>query len=99
MTNKNQLRIVRKTQLQQLHDRMPNRFKKPTMTKLPADFLTQPAVEGTRAHEYLSGKLVPQGLPYDPELKLILDDEQPDGSLLYCFKDGSSVAWLPPKVN
>ena len=66
------------------------------MVRVPKGFKPQPP-DGRRAGDYLSGRRDPSLLTEDPELLWIIDDKQPDGSLLYVFKDHSSVAYKPPK--
>lgn len=63
--------------------------------RLPKNFYTVAATEGTRAFEYLSGQRDPLNLTEDPKLLYIIDDENPQGGLLYVFKDHSSVVYKP----
>ena len=52
-------------------------------------------VEGTTAHQYLSGLRDSSDLFTDPDLIAIVHDEHPDGGLLYVFSDYSSVVYKP----
>ena len=74
------------------------RFKEVVM-KLPRDFRSIDATEGTRAYEYLTRALPSSVLTVDPELLFIMDDKSPEGGLLYVFKDHSSVAFTPRTVH
>jgi hypothetical protein len=71
-----------------------SRFVETVMT-LPKGIVYKAATEGTTAHEYLTQKRAVTGLMDDADLCLIVNDNHPDGGLLYLFKDHSSVAYMP----
>ena len=60
-------------------------------------FRPTPASPGTRAYEYISGLRNISSLQNDPDLLVAIDDKQPDGSLIYLFRDYSSLAQKPNK--
>jgi hypothetical protein len=62
-------------------------------------FKAAASIEGTTAHEYLTGQRDYASLFTDSDLIAILDDKHPDGGLLYVFSDYSSVVYKPKVTN
>jgi hypothetical protein len=62
-------------------------------------FRATASTDGTTAHKYLSGLCDWSNLFTDSDLIAILDDEHPDGGLLYVFSDYSSVVYKPIVIN
>ena len=66
-----------------------------TKIRLPKDFVTKASEPGTFAYEYLQGRRDPNMLLEDDDLMFVVDDEHPQGGLIYVFKDHSSVVFAP----
>lgn len=74
--------------------RMAKRYIE-TKMRLPKDFISKPSEPGTSAYEYLQGRRNPNALMEDDDLMFVVDDEHPQGGLIYVFKDHSSVVFKP----
>ena len=62
-------------------------------------FKAAASIEGTTAHEYLTGQRDYTNLFTDSDLIAIVNDKHPDGGLLYVFSDYSSVVCKPSVTN